>query len=453
MRAAAVIEKAGIPTVTFGASAFAALGEAVARLMSVPWVPMVLYPGVPLSDSSEEFERKVGAVAPAVVDALVTEPTFVDPTDVPRFDAGAIVVRGTLDGVHAAFEERLWTDGLPIIPPTPDRVEEFLRHTPRRPDEVLGELLPARRLATVQSVAVNGVMAGCLPSHMPLLVAAVECIADPAWHVEHAGSTPGWEPIVIVSSPRIDELGFNTGAGALRVGRRANSSVGRFLRLYLRNVAGLRIPPGATDQGAIAGNFNVALAENDDHVRSLGWPTYREDHGHDPSVTVVGVQSVMTAGVPIYSAGDTADDHLWSIVRCMGDTIGLWAAAGIVMHEYYPVLILGPSVATALHDLGLDKDSLRHYLWQRLTVRAGDIERFAPQCGGPSDFSIAGLVDAGALPSHYATTRDPDRMIPMLIDADSIQIVVAGNAGRNQSKVLINQGLQGRPITRAAPGA
>src|SRR5919201_3987899 len=160
-----------------------------------------------------------------------------------------------------------------MIPPTLERIGRFLAHTRRGPDEVVGRLLPENRAATVWSIAVNGVMAGGRPEYMPVLVAIVEAIADPIFRVEDAGSTPGWEPLVIVSGPVARRLDLNHGQGVMRVGRQANTSVGRFLRLYLRNVAGLRIPPGAGDKGSIAGSFNVALAEDEDAAAALGWST------------------------------------------------------------------------------------------------------------------------------------------------------------------------------------
>ncbi len=151
-------------------------------------------------------------------------------------------------------------------------------------------------------------------------------------------------------------MGFNSGTAVLRIGRRANSSVGRFLRLYMRNVAGLLPPPGMTDQGAIAGNFYVALAENEEFVRSeLGWPTYREDHGYRPEDTVLGVQSLTSAGVPIYTVGDSVEEVMWSISRCFADTLGLWGFVGAHGSAYFPLLILGPSVARSLKDFGWNK--------------------------------------------------------------------------------------------------
>ena len=166
MRASAIIEKAGVPAVAVGSAHFEVLGHATAKIMGVPHVPIISYPGVPLSDTSEEFNRKVtDVVAPAVIEALIEEPARDGQVDkAPERDGQItreVVFRGSLDEIHDHFLGRAWTDGLPIMPPTLDRVEAFLRHTDRDPAEILGVLLPARQEATVWNVAVNGVMAGC----------------------------------------------------------------------------------------------------------------------------------------------------------------------------------------------------------------------------------------------------------------------------------------------------
>src|SRR5580704_1178357 len=461
MRASAIIEQAGVPAVAVGSAHFEVLGHTMADVMGVPFVPIVSYPGVPLSDTAEEFLRKVTeVVAPAVVDALIREPTRDPMTSAvadKQYDGtvGAqarrpaeIVFRGSLDAVHDYFLDRYWTDGLPIVPPTPDRVDAFLRQTSRHPDEPLGVLLPARQEATVRSVAVNGVMAGCAPEYMPLLLAAVDCIADPEFKIEEAGSTPGWEPMVIVSGPLAEELNFNSGTAALRIGRRANSTVGRFLRLYMRNVAGLLPPPGTTDQGAIAGNFYVALAEDNAFVRSeLGWPTYAEDHGYGPGDTVVGVQSITSAGVPIYSGGDSAEEEIWSIARCFADSIGLWGFVGARGHAYFPLLVMGPSVARSLHDFGWTKQRIREYLWEASWMRVDDAERYAYGLDGSRrPLGEFWEHDNPARLTHFR--REPEPMVRMLLRPELIQIVVAGSPGRNQSKAFFQQNRQAPPITR-----
>ena len=156
-------------------------------------------------------------------------------------------------------------------------VDAFLAFTDRKPDEVLRVIPQEGREASILSIAIAGVMAGCRPEYMPVLIAIVDALCDPLYRVEDSGSTPGWEPVVIVNGPIIKELDLNFGQGMMRVGRRANTSIGRFVRLYLRNVCGFRIPPGAGDKGSIGQTFLVAMAEDEDSARAVGWPTYAEE--------------------------------------------------------------------------------------------------------------------------------------------------------------------------------
>src|SRR5919106_1257506 len=125
---------------------------------------------------------------------------------------------------------------------------------------------------------------------MPLLIAVVEAITAPEFRIQDAGSTPGWEPLVTISGPIAKQLDFNSGATVMRIGRRANSSVGRFLRLVFRNMAGLRFAPHAGDKGSIAQNFLVALAENETACREMGWQPYSVDRGRSAGENVVTVQ-------------------------------------------------------------------------------------------------------------------------------------------------------------------
>src|ERR1700730_17177804 len=315
MRASAAVERAGVPAVAIGATGFEAMGKAIGRAMGISHVPIAIYPGVILTDTSEVFREKISSVVAPEVERALTQRVddgreFADQDHPSPRD---IVYSGTLDEFQEEFLNQLWSDGLPLIPPTIDRVERFLKWTDRDPGDVIDILLPEKREATIWNVAVNGVMAGCRPEYMPMLVAIIECAADPTFKIEDAGSTPGWEPLIILSGALADELQFNSGSGVMRVGRQANTSIGRFLRLYMRNVAGLRIPPGSTDQGAIAATFNVVLAENEGVTSDLGWPSFRVDRGHRASETVVGLQSVVSSSPPIYTGGADAEDHLATI--------------------------------------------------------------------------------------------------------------------------------------------
>ncbi len=388
------------------------------------------------------------SVAPAVVDALVEGSGAATDTAGPEREPEPreIVFSGDLDAVQEHFTERGWTDGLPIVPPTLDRVERFLAHTTRDAGEVLGSLAPEQREATVWNVAVNGVMAGCAPEHMPVLLGIVECLVDPVFRIADAGATPGWEPLVVLSGPVVERLGFNPGTGAMRVGRRANTSVGRFVRLYLRNLPGLRIPPEHTDQGAIATSFNVVLAENDGAVRGLGWPSFREDRGFAATDSVVTVQSCVTIGAPIYSAGDDASGHLHALAVGMRDAMGPWSYTGMEFGAWHPLLVLGPSIARALDGYGVDKDAIRAYIAEHARITVAELERCAFAVGSTS-FRVDELVRRGELDERYAGD-DPQRMVPMCPRAADISIVLAGNESRNQSRGYVQNHVQGAPVSR-----
>ncbi|MDQ3735055.1 MAG: hypothetical protein M3400_13880 [Actinomycetota bacterium] len=451
LRACVAIERAGVPTVAITSTEFVGMARLIARHLGVDGIPLAVYPGVILTDSPAVFERKVAEeVVPALIDGLLDSrgSTVLDEAAEDEHAPTEVVLTGSYDEILDSFTERGWTDGLPIVPPTIERVESFLRYTDRSPDEVLGTLLPASRAATVWNVAVNGVMAGCRPEHLPILLAVVEAVADPIFRIEDAGSTPGWEPMVILSGPLADELGFNSAAGALRVGNRANTSIGRFLRLYMRNVAGLRPQPDQTDKGAISYTFNVALSENESAVQEIGWQPYRLDRGFEPTENVVTVRSVVTISAPIYTAGEHPEDHLETIARLMADAIGPWCYHDYIYEQQHPLLVLGPGIAAAIAAGGMSKDDVRRYLYDNVLIDGAWVAKYAPGVSGKA-FDWADLAARGKAPAEYATAATDGRKVRGFLRPEWTDIVVAGNPGRNQSRGYIGNHGQGIPVSRA----
>ena len=444
VRASLIAEGLGLRSVSIVCQAFASQARAIGGIHGLPDIPLAVYPGVVMTDSPASFERKVatdladqivqGFRRPLTGAALVSEPP-----------AREIVFSGTIDEVQEHFLDCLWTDGLPIIPPTVERVERFLRYTDRAADDVLGVLAPEHRQATVWSVAVNGVMAGCRPEYMPVLIAVVEAIADRAFGLEHAGSTPAWEPLITLNGPLVRELDFNYEAGVLRAGRQANTSLGRFLKLYTRNVAGLRIAPGQTDKGAIGYTFNLALAENEAAAREIGWETYAVERGFSPDDNVVTVQSVLAISPPIYSQGSGAAGHLRAIVDifAMG-TCAMWTPIGVKWGQLHPLLILGPAVARAIASDGYTKEDIRRHLYEHARLPLETFLRYGNQV---SAFDIDAYVREGLAPPAYAPS-DPNALVPVFPWPESIGFVVAGDPGRNQSRGYVNNQVQGPPVSK-----
>ena len=445
IRTALVAEKAGVPSVALVSSGFAKQARAVAKAMGMEKVPLAVYPGVIPFDSLDTVADKMReTVVPAVLEGFARDVSADEAAVAPANDDGP-VFSGSYDEIQEHFHARGWTDGLPVTPPTPKRVQAFLSFTDRDPEEVLGSLPPANRRVTIRSVAVNAVMAGCRPEYMPLLVAAIEAIADPYFQLQHAGATPGWEPLVVISGPITKQLGFYSGTGALKVGTRPNTSIGRFLRMCFRNLAGWI--PGETDKGTLGSGFHVAIAEDEDAMGRIGWQPLREDLGFSESDNVVTVQSVLVTSVPTYSGGTTPEELMTPLRRSMAESLGPWAFTSLWYGHSHALIVMSPAVAAEFARHGWSKDDIRRDLYEHLDIEAGVLETYPLHVAGQPT-PLANLVKQGVIDASYAESDDPQRRVPMLLRPEWTNIVVVGDPGRNQSRIIFNNHEQGAPTSR-----
>ena len=444
MRAVAEVEKFGIPAVGILAEGFARQGHAIARAKGIVTPRIGTYPGVINADNEEILRQKskdylypiveaalIQAVAPLSEENLVLDPYK---GSLPT----ATVFSGNLDQVQDFFVDHLWTDGLPVMPPTVAAVEAMLEFTPLDRGTVLGELLPEHREVTVWNVAVNAVMAGCQPKHLPLLIAAVKVIADPKFRLQDGGATPGWEPQIIISGPDLSgTYGLHSGQGAMKSTTRANSAIGRFMRLAFINLAGLRTDPGLTDKACIGMNFQIALAEDNAATHGLGWPTLREECGYSAEDTVVAVQSVMGATLPIYTGGYDPEPHLQVIAEHIAGFDGHWSFLGVMFHEWTPLLVMSPGIAQVFTRAGMSKQDVADELAKRALTKASHWVTY-PHMVGIDGFNLEAMVAAGTAPAPYGESSDPDRLVPTISYPKSLAIVLAGDADRNQTRYLVN---------------
>ena len=443
-----MVEKLGIPTVSIIGSGFVKQAQVVIKGLGVP-LAVGVYPGAPMVDGDAELAAKVEKnLAPELVAGLTRD--LARPAAPARADSeparGQIVFSGNFDEVQDYFHEQLWSDGLPVVPPTRERVHAFLEYTDRSADDVFLIAPPEGREASIYSIAVNGVMAGCRPEYMPVLIAIVEAMCDPNFRLEDAGSTPSIEPLIIVSGPIIQDLDLNAGQGVMKIGRQANSSIGRFLRLYLRNICGYRIPPGDGDKGSIGFTFNVALAENEPWARDIGWPTFGEEMGFAKADSVVSIQSVVSFTSPTYTSGADAESHARMFVEAMGPAFRHWCYSGVKRGLWNPLFVIGPSIAKTIASQWT-KDQLRDYLWRNMTMPADKMEYMAMQAGAETmDFHE--LVKEGLIPADYIASDDPKREVRMIVKPEHIGIVVAGDPGRNQSRGYMSNHIQAPRTSR-----
>src|SRR5215831_17326200 len=192
------------------------------------------------------------------------------------------------DAIELCFA-RGWTDGLPAVPPTPERVEQMLRAARLDPAYEITYIAHRAVSVTAEKVAINAVMAGCRPEYLPVVVAAIESIGDPQWSYHGPGtSTAGAGVLIIVNGPVARELDVNAGDNLFGPGWRANLTIGRAVRLVMRNVCGSM--PGALDRGTLGhpGKLSYVIAENE--VESP-WTPLHVERGFRPEQSAVTVMA------------------------------------------------------------------------------------------------------------------------------------------------------------------
>ena len=409
----------------------------------MPNLPIAAYPGHVNVQSADELRKNVkGVLIEQIIEGLTTQPEKAKRSSEPR--PRDIVFQGTFEEVNRFFYGREWSDGLPIVPPTLDKVEEFLKFVDRPPDQVIGVLAPDKREATPWNIAVNGVMAGCRPEYMPVLVAIVEAMVDPAFGQEHLGHAPGTEVLITINGPIIKDLGFNYEQGALRVGFQANTSIGRFWRLYLRNVAGFL--PHKTDGAPFGGTWRVVLAEDEDAVAKIGWEPMSVDQGFKAGDNVITISSC-TSTDSVFSFGTAIAEEILDklSVRIVDIQLHLFRLA-FLGPGVRPQILLAPSIAETIAKGGYSKERMRQYLYEHAVFPARRYEELSPNT---YDFgSLCDAVATGKLPAQYCQSKDLDRMLPVVWSPEDFRITVSGGIGKDVCFICAQNGFIGYPVSK-----
>jgi len=305
---------------------------------------------------------------------------------------------------EADAQEQLYalgcTDGLPVIIPTEARVARMVLASGLEGSLVLGAMGPAGGAASVEALATAAVMAGCPPELMPVLCAVAEAVLDPAFDLtEMQATTHCTAPLILLSGPVVEALGFASGFGALGPGHRANATLGRALRLTMINIGGGR--PGESDMALLGhpGKFTYCLAEA---AEASPFPSLGVSLGFDPEdsvVTVIGAEAPQSL---IYSAtGDLAQDRD-GLLSILAAGLAGPASNNAVLTGGQAVLVLNPDHAALLAAAGLDREALQAELQARCEV-------------------------PGALPSQGSFQREGRRQAYRA--PEDILILVAGGSG------------------------
>ena len=264
--------------------------------------------------------------------------------------ARTIEVAPGADPVEACYD-RGWSDGLPVVPPTPERIVRMLAGTRRGPAEVIGRIPPAMARCTVEKVAINAVLAGCRPEYMPVVLAALEAALAPGFTLHGVTcSTCFSGPVVIVNGPVARRVGMNAGLNALGQGNRANATIGRAVNLVVRNVGGGR--PGEIDRSTLGspGKYTFCFAEDESDD---GWTPLSVARGVSPGRSAVTV----FAGDGIQGVADQKARTPEELTRSLAMALG--AVGHPKLCEWAPaLLVLSPEHYAIYRDAGWGRERI-----------------------------------------------------------------------------------------------
>lgn len=306
-------------------------------------------------------------------------------------------VPDTADLIEFCFEQG-WTDGLPVVPPTADKVAAMLEAAGLAAGRQIAYVEHRAVAITAEKVAINAVMAGCKPEYMPVVVAAVEGIADPKWSYHGPGtSTAGAAVLIVVNGPIARELDINCGDNLFGPGWRANATIGRAVRLVMRNVCGSR--PGTLDRATLGhpGKLSYVIAENE---AESPWPPLHVERGFRPDQNAVTVMAALAPHQFYNQLSNTAV----GVLTTLADDMRL--SGNVVGQPEYMVVLAGEHMRTIAGD-GWGKKEIRRFLWEQTHNSVEYLKRSQ---------RMAGPIQPG----------DDTRLRPLIETPDDILVVAAG---------------------------
>jgi hypothetical protein len=309
------------------------------------------------STVKSEIEEGIAAAMNDVVAGL-TKPLTPEEKS-PKQQTGKtprVAFKGNLQAVNRFYYSKGWTDGLPIIPPTEEAVKEMMTGTDLPPDHIVATIIPKKGKATIEKIAINAVMAGALPTYMPVLIAAVQSFADPKTRFDtFEVSTGSWAPFLAINGRIRNDINVNCSSGALSPGNIANAAIGRAVGLIVKNIGGAR--KAVEDMGVIGnpGKYSLVIGEDEE---ASPWEPLSIERGfnkEDNTVTVFFPNTFIQT-VP---GGTDAKGILNTLAGMTTSTMSS--------------LILIPSWAKVLSNEGWTKQKVREYLATHATPNTSSV--------------------------------------------------------------------------------
>jgi hypothetical protein len=319
--------------------------------------------------------------------------------------------------VYDEFVRRGWCDGLPIVPPTPERVEDMLAAAAADPARSFGLMPPLWRECTVEKVAVNAVMAGCRPEYFAVILAAVQALLEPAFNLYGVqATTHPVAPLLILSGPDAERIGMHSGSGCFGPGFRANATIGRALRLVLMNVGGGW--PGRHDmatQGSPA-KFSFAIAEAE---AASPWPPLSVSLGFTAEQSVV----TMFGGEPPHNVNDHVGTTAAGILNNVADVAAtLGSNVGWYFSQSQLLVVLGPEHAATIASDGFTREDVQRFVFEHARIPLGRLK-------------LGGMWGIHDWPLWMQKVTDEAAMLPLVPSPDDVLVMVAGGPGKHSAVV------------------
>ena len=386
-------EVLGIPSVMISAPGFVREAKSTARAFGLQVLRVAEYPGAFASHTREELLSNTRKTLWPQIQAALTKPIDAQERSEQVAARRGVETFASFEEVQHAFHEAGWTDGLPVVPPTESAVAAFLAFTDLAPDAPLGAIPLAQRAVTVRHVAVNGVMAGCPPEFMPLLLAFVEAMKDGDFRRPLA-STHAWTPYCWLNGPVARQLGFDCGQGEISEAK--NAQLGRFINLALINLGGYRVKENR--MGTFGYLMPWCLAENEAAAVKVGWKPYHLQQGYAMDDSTLTAASAINWGNNLVPATSDAAKIKDMIAWDATEKSQMAVASG--MPCVYRAFLLTESVARDLAASYASKDALEAALVETARIPL-DQRAFANYWGNPgSSFD----------PASYSTARHAERI-------------------------------------------
>jgi hypothetical protein len=425
------LEKRGIPTVSWVAPGFIEDAKMSGQVFGAKSLALAILSHEPAYELREQVREMVSQSIDQVIEGL-TKPVTTTKAET-ALTSEILTIQGTdlleaTEKMNRYFLDKGWSDGFPLVPPTAKAVESMLTGTRLDRHKVIGILEPGNGIATVEKIAINAVMAGCRPEHMPVIITAVRCITDPSLFLrEMVMSTGAQGPLILVNGPIAKKLNINSKSCAMDPGSGsyANIVIGRALSLILMNIA--QGYPGVMSMSTTGSphNYSLCVAENEEESP---WEPYHVEKGFDrdtSTVTVIFVRGGNTFGDTISNTAEEVARGMSWVASRANVTLGMWLLSreGEPGYETRPqsnmVFLLGQSHARVLARDGWDKKTLRQYLHDHVKL--------------PLDALMYGKEPSLIIKHHrelVMSLKDhPEVLLPVLASSEHFLIARVGGGG------------------------